>query len=128
MDSHGDGLEIIGPHRLEIWGDDIHLGANVHIQTAKGKCRGFALGPMPMAGAGKIIIGDNVLLTPGLHIVSAASIEIGDAVMIAVFTYPMQIGTISMTAPLRPALPRQLPLSAMSGWAKGEIVQRGADW
>ena len=28
-------------------------------------------------------------------------------------------------APLRPVLLRQLPLSAMSGWAKGEIVQRG---
>jgi acetyltransferase-like isoleucine patch superfamily enzyme len=87
LDSHGDGLEIIGPHRLEIWGDDIHLGANVHIQTAKGKMSRLCTWPNADGGRGKIIIGDNVLLTPGLHIVSAASIEIGDAVMIASNVY-----------------------------------------
>ena len=33
----GTGLEIIGTHRLEVWGDDIYLGDNVHMQTSKGQ-------------------------------------------------------------------------------------------
>ena len=37
FDSVGSGLEIVGGHRLEIYGPDIHLGENVHIQTARGQ-------------------------------------------------------------------------------------------
>lgn len=90
--SVGSGLEVIGPHRLEIWGDDIHLGDNVHIQTARGQMSrlcawSYAAGPNGPAGRGRIDIGSHTLLTPGLQIVSADHVTIGDNVMIASRVY-----------------------------------------
>jgi len=90
--SVGSGLEVVGPHRLEIWGDDIHLGDNVHIQTARGQMSrlcawSYAAGPNGPAGRGRIDIGSHTLLTPGLQIVSADHVTIGDNVMIASRVY-----------------------------------------
>ena len=92
FDSVGAGLEIIGAHRLEIYGRDIHLGNNVHLQTARGQMSRLCTWPNGesgngKSGNGKIEIGDNVLLTPGLHIVSANHVKIGDNVMIASRVY-----------------------------------------
>ena len=87
FDSVGPGLEIIGGHRLEICGPDIHLGENVHIQTARGQMSRLCTWPDGKGGNGTIRIGDNVLLTPGLQIVSAGSVEIGDNVMVASRVY-----------------------------------------
>ena len=87
FDSAGSGLEIVGGHRLEIYGSDIHLGENVHIQTARGEMSRLCTWPDGKGGNGTIRIGDNVLLTPGLQIVSAGSVEIGDNVMVASRVY-----------------------------------------
>ena len=87
FDSVGSGLEIVGGHRLEIYGPDIHLGENVHIQTARGQMSRLCTWPDGEGGNGTIRIGDNVLLTPGLQIVSAGSVEIGDNVMVASRVY-----------------------------------------
>lgn len=87
FDSVGSGLEIVGGHRLEIYGPDIHLGENVHIQTARGQMSRLCTWPDGKGGNGTIRIGDNVLLTPGLQIVSAGSVEIGDNVMVASRVY-----------------------------------------
>ena len=87
FDSVGSGLEIVGGHRLEIYGSNIHLGNNVHIQTARGQMSRLCTWPDGKGGNGTIRIGDNVLLTPGLQIVSAGSVEIGDNVMVASRVY-----------------------------------------
>ncbi len=83
----GSGLEIIGPHRLEVWGDDIRLGDNVHIQTSRGQMSRLCTWPNETGGRGKIDIGSHTLLTPGLQIVSAEHVSIGDNVMIASRVY-----------------------------------------
>ena len=85
--SVGGGLEIIGPHRLEIWGEDIHLGDNVHIQTSRGQMSRLCTWPNENGGHGRIDIGSHTLLTPGLQIVSADHVTIGDNVMIASRVY-----------------------------------------
>ena len=87
FDSVGSGLEIIGPQRLEIWGDDIHLGDNVHIQTSRGQMSRLCTWPNETGGRGRIDIGSHTLLTPGLQIVSADHVTIGDNVMIASRVY-----------------------------------------
>ena len=87
FDSVGSGLEIIGPQRLEIWGDDIHLGDNVHIQTSRGQMSRLCTWPNETGGRGRIDIGSHTLLTPGLQIVSADRVTIGDNVMIASRVY-----------------------------------------
>jgi acetyltransferase-like isoleucine patch superfamily enzyme len=85
--SVGSGLEIIGPHRLEVWGDDIHLGDNVHMQTSKGQMSRLCTWPNETGGRGRIDIGSHSLLTPGLQIVSADHVSIGTNVMIASRVY-----------------------------------------
>ena len=87
FDSVGSDLEIVGAQRLEIYGHNIHLGNNVHIQTARGQMSRLCTWPDGKGGNGTIRIGNNVLLTPGLQIVSAGSVEIGDDVMIASRVY-----------------------------------------
>ena len=86
FDSVGHGLEIIGPQRLEIYGKDIHLGNHVHIQTASGSMSRLCTWPTKQ-GHGRIDIGSHTLLTPGLQIVCAGHISIGDNVMIASRVY-----------------------------------------
>ncbi len=87
FDSVGTGLEIIGPRGLEVYGPDIHLGDNVHMQTAKGQMSRLCTWPDGKGGNGRIDIGSHCLLTPGLQMVSAAHITIGDNVMIASRVY-----------------------------------------
>ncbi len=83
----GTGLYIIGPQRLEIYGANISLGDNVHIQTTRGHMSRLCTWPDGEGGNGRITIGNHTLLTPGLQIVSAASIMIGNNVMIASRAY-----------------------------------------
>ena len=89
FDSVGTGLEIIGPHRLEVYGKDIHLGDNVHMQTSSGNMSRLCTWPNPKreTGHGRIDIGSHTLLTPGLQVVSAHHVQIGDNVMIASRVY-----------------------------------------
>ena len=87
FDSVGTGLEIIGPRGLEIYGPDIHLGDNVHMQTAKGQMSRLCTWPDGQGGNGRIDIGNHCLLTPGLQIVSANHVTLGNNVMIASRVY-----------------------------------------
>ena len=87
FDSVGSGLEVIGPRGLEIYGKDIHLGDRVHISTARGQMSRLCTWPDGTGGHGRIDIGSYCLLTPGLQIVSAAHVQIGDNVMIASRVY-----------------------------------------
>ena len=87
FDSVGPGLEIIGPRGLEVYGPDIHLGAHVHISTAKGQMSRLCTWSNGEGGTGRIDIGSYCLLTPGLQIVSAEHVSIGDNVMIASRVY-----------------------------------------
>ena len=87
FDSVGSGLEIIGPHRLEVYGKNIHLGDNVHMQTSSGNMSRLCTWPNGPDGHGHIHIGSNTLLTPGLQVVSAHQVTIGDNVMIASRVY-----------------------------------------
>ena len=87
FDSVGPGLEVIGPRGLEVYGPDIHLGAHVHISTAKGQMSRLCTWSNGEGGNGRIDIGSYCLLTPGLQIVSAEHVSIGDNVMIASRVY-----------------------------------------
>lgn len=87
FDSVGSGLEIIGPHRLEVYGPNIHLGDNVHMQTSSGNMSRLCTWSNGKGGFGRIDIGSHTLLTPGLQIVSANHVKIGDNVMIASRVY-----------------------------------------
>ncbi len=87
FDSVGSGLEIIGPHRLEVYGPNIHLGDNVHMQTSSGNMSRLCTWSNGKGGFGRIDIGSHSLLTPGLQIVSANHVTIGDNVMIASRVY-----------------------------------------
>ncbi|MDG2495730.1 MAG: acyltransferase [Alphaproteobacteria bacterium] len=91
FDSVGTGLEVIGPHRLEVYGKNIHLGEHVHMQTAKGNlsrlCTWANGNDDGSPDHGRIDIGSHSLLTPGLQIVSAHHVRIGDNVMIASRVY-----------------------------------------
>ena len=87
FDSVGSGLEIIGPHRLEVYGKNIHLGDNVHMQTSSGNMSRLCTWPDGQGGHGRIDIGSHTLLTPGLQVVSAHHVSIGDNVMIASRVY-----------------------------------------
>lgn len=87
FDSVGTDLEVVGPRGLEIYGADIHLGDNVHIQTAKGQMSRLCTWPDGQGGNGRIDIGSHCLLTPGLQIVSAHHVTLGNNVMVASRVY-----------------------------------------
>ena len=75
--SVGGGLEIIGPHRLEIWGEDIHLGDNVHIQTSRGQISRLCTWPGAQArylsagGLNMHIVTEVNILTPNFQAMRA---------------------------------------------------------
>jgi acetyltransferase-like isoleucine patch superfamily enzyme len=78
---------------LEVYGKDIHLGDNVHMQTSRGNLSRLCTWANATTkedgtpGHGRIDIGSHTLLTPGLQIVSADHVRIGDNVMIASRVY-----------------------------------------
>ena len=82
----GKNLDINKPWNIDIYGKNISLGENVHIRTSrnvitqicawnKNNCNGI------------IKIGDNVLISPGVRIISAEEIIIDSNVMIASNVY-----------------------------------------
>ncbi len=79
----GKNCEIIAPHRLEIFGDNISIGDHAHIQTAKGSISRLCTWKNNSGADGHITIGNHVLISPAMHMVSASAIEIGDNVMFA---------------------------------------------
>ena len=82
----GKNLDINKPWNIDVYGKNISLGENVHIRTSrnvitqicawnKNNCNGI------------IKIGDNVLISPGVRIISAEEIIIESNVMIASNVY-----------------------------------------
>ena len=82
----GRNLDINKPWNVDVYGKNILLGENVHIRTSrnvitqmcawnKNNCNGI------------IKIGDNVLISPGVRIISAEEIVIDSNVMIASNVY-----------------------------------------
>ena len=82
----GKNLDINKPWNIDVYGKNISLGENVHIRTSrnvitqicawnKNNCNGI------------IKIGDNVLISPGVRIISAEEIIIDSNVMIASNVY-----------------------------------------
>ena len=82
----GKNLDINKPWNIDVYGKNISLGENVHIRTSrnvitqmcawnKNNCNGI------------IKIGDNVLISPGVRIISAEEIVIDSNVMIASNVY-----------------------------------------
>jgi acetyltransferase-like isoleucine patch superfamily enzyme len=83
----GDGIEIIGPRNLELFGPHISIGDYVHISTARGTMTRLCTWPNQTGEHGHLKIGNYVLLSPGVHITSAENIHIGDNVMMASHCY-----------------------------------------
>ncbi len=86
LDALGEHALMMKPWRLKIHGPNIRIGRSVHVVTATDR-------PVCLTtwvhegGAGRIDIGDYVLLCPGIRLDSATHIEVGANVMIAAGTY-----------------------------------------
>lgn len=127
FDSVGSGLEIIGPHRLEIYGPNIHLGDNVHMQTSSGNMSRICTWSDGDGGYGRIDIGSHTLLTPGLQMVSAKHIEIGDNVMIASRVYISDADWHDIYNRLETPGPRAAVTIGDNAWiGYGSIICKGA--
>lgn len=87
FDSVGKAVEINAPWRLEIYGENITLGHNAHIQTSNTVMTRLCTWPNAEGNFGTLSIGDHVLITPGIHIVCSDRVEIGDNVMLASHVY-----------------------------------------
>lgn len=79
LDSCGEGLEIIGARWVSFSGPKIHLGQSVHLMALRDAPIRFGV----FEGMGEIRIGDHALINPGVRIVSAESITIGNDSMLA---------------------------------------------
>ena len=86
LDALGEHSLIMKPWRLKIHGPNIRIGRSVHIVTATDRLVCLTTW-VHESGAGRIDIGDYVLLCPGVRIDSATHIEIGANTMIAAGAY-----------------------------------------
>lgn len=86
FDSLGEGLEVAHPRQLVIFGGGIQLGRYAQLIAAPDNCIRFTCWP-GKAVAGSISIGDYCLISPGVRISSAQSIQLGDNVMLAANVY-----------------------------------------
>lgn len=82
FDSLGSLPEIAHPRSLVIFGRRIHLGKFAQIICARDNCVRFTSWPSKQ-GDGEIVLGDYVLIAPGVRISAAKSIRIGDNCMLA---------------------------------------------
>ncbi len=83
----------LGPHpffmqpwHISVYGPDIRLGAQVHILAARDRPVAFTVWEM-QDHKGSIEIGDHCLLSPGVRLDSACSIQIGANSMVASNVY-----------------------------------------
>lgn len=82
FDEVGGGLSIACPRHVEIYGGNIRVGRHAHIHAAKGNLTRLCTW-VTNGREGRITIGDNVLISPGTHIVASDSISIGSNTMFA---------------------------------------------
>ncbi|MFH1090977.1 MAG: acyltransferase, partial [Pseudomonadota bacterium] len=82
LESLGEGFTFVKPWRMEIFGWPISIGKCVNVlASADMKVRLSVWSDRE--GEGRIIIGDNVLICPGVRMSSAMEIRIGDNCMLA---------------------------------------------
>lgn len=86
FDSLGEGVGILEPRSVRIFGANIHAGKNLHVISSREKPVSLSCWSSKQH-RGKIKIGDHVLISPGVSISSAQSIVIGDNCMIAADVY-----------------------------------------
>ena len=84
--SAGTNIDINKPWNLDIYGDNICIGNNVHFRTSRNIITQICSWNKNNANA-KISIGDNVLISPGVRIIAAKEIIIEKNVMIASNVY-----------------------------------------
>ena len=82
----GKNLDINKPWNIEVYGKNISLGDNVHIRTSRNVITQICAWNKNNCD-GIIKIGDNVLMSPGVRIISAEEIIIDSNVMIASNVY-----------------------------------------
>lgn len=82
FDSLGSQPEIAHPRSLVIFGCNIHLGKFAQIICARDNCVRFTSWPGKQ-GSAEIVLGDYVLIAPGVRLSAAKSIRIGDNCMLA---------------------------------------------
>ncbi len=86
FDAIGEGCVFINPRQVEIIGPNVRVGANVHINAELTRpsrlCVWFA-----GERVGAITLGDNVLVSPGVRIISSFGISIGSNTMLASDVY-----------------------------------------
>ena len=99
LQSAGEGLDINKPWNIDIYGNKISLGDNVHIRTSKNTITQLCAWNRNGCD-GEIHIGDNVLISPGVKILSAKKIVIESNVMIASNVYILSL--IHISEPTRP--------------------------
>ena len=82
FDRVGDGFVANNPWDIKLWGANITLGRHVHINAA---CGSLVRLTTWITGEreGRIEIGDYVLLSPGVEVISSCSIHIGKNSLIA---------------------------------------------
>jgi len=86
FDAIGPGLDVTSPWNVELWGAGITAGSHLHLHAAKGNYVRLATWRTGDR-EGRIEIGDNVLISPGTHIVSSDRIIIGSNTMFASHCY-----------------------------------------
>tara|TARA_S200000501_G_scaffold377159_1_gene434501 strand:+ start:527 stop:1246 length:720 start_codon:yes stop_codon:yes gene_type:complete len=82
----GKNLDINKPWNIDVYGKNISLGENVHIRTSRNVITQICAWNKNNCD-GIIKIGDNVLISPGVRIISAEEIIIDSNVMIASNVY-----------------------------------------
>lgn len=91
FDTVGEGLEVAHPRHVVIFGKHIHLGRFAQLIAAPDNCIRFTTWPTKQIfngiRGGAIKIGDFCLISPGVRISAAQSIQIGDNCMFAANVY-----------------------------------------
>ncbi|WP_444907743.1 acyltransferase [Microbulbifer sp. SSSA008] len=110
FDAVGVEPEVMDPGSVHVFGGNIRLGNYPHLISNNEKCIRFTTFGHK-GGEAFITIGDFVLISPGVRISAAQSIEIGDACMIAANVYISDSdwhGLYNRTRPFRCTSPVRL--------------------
>lgn len=81
-DAVGPGLSVTSPWDIEVWGGNISIGSHVHLHASRGNILRLSTWDNGER-QGRITIGDYVLISPGVQIISSIHINIGRNTMIA---------------------------------------------
>ncbi len=125
FDQIGTGLSVHHPRSLEIFGKNIRAGNNLHIISNKHNPVSLSCWESKQS-QGNIVIGDNVLISPGAKIASAAAINIENNCMLAAEVYISDCdwhGVYNRTRPFRCSTPVHLKENVWVGFRS--IIGKG---